>query len=121
MTDHGNRNLRLDLLALGLLAVVVFLTLALLTYRPADPLVELVAPLNSLYQPDILVLPQNATVENACGKWGALAASILLTGLGLAHTTSSYPWERSTPCCCCDVRLMRQWCGPSAGALRCWA
>ena len=25
MTDHGNRNLRLDLLALGLLAVVVFL------------------------------------------------------------------------------------------------
>ncbi|MHB8863600.1 MAG: FtsK/SpoIIIE family DNA translocase [Pirellulaceae bacterium] len=83
MTDKGNRNLRLDLLALGLLALVIFLTLALLTYSPADPLGELVAPLNSLYQPDVLVFPQNAVVENACGKRGALMASMLLTGLGL--------------------------------------
>ena len=57
---HGTRNLRLDLLALGLLVLVVFLTLALLTYSPADPVVELVAPLNNLYQPDVLVYPQNA-------------------------------------------------------------
>ena len=83
MTDHGTRNLRLDLLALGLLALVIFLALALLTYSPADPLVELVAPLNNLYRPDVLAFPQNAQVENACGKWGALVASMLLTGLGL--------------------------------------
>ena len=43
------------------------------------------APLNNLYQPDVLVLPQNATVENACGQWGALVASMLLTGLGLVQ------------------------------------
>jgi S-DNA-T family DNA segregation ATPase FtsK/SpoIIIE len=81
MTD--NRNLKLDAFALGLLALVVFLTLALLTYDPADPVVDLVAPLNNLYRPDVLVYPQNATIENACGKWGSLAASMLLTGLGL--------------------------------------
>lgn len=81
MTD--NRSLKLDVFALGLLALVVFLTLALLTYDPADPVVSLVAPLNNLYRPDVLVYPQHATVENACGIWGALLASMLLTGLGL--------------------------------------
>ena len=84
MTDNGNRNLRLDLFALGLLALVVFLALALLTYSPADPRGRTGgSPLNNLYQPDVLVYPQNAPVENACGKWGALVASMLLTGLGL--------------------------------------
>ncbi len=72
MTD--NRNLKLDVFALGLLALVVFLTLALLTYSPADPVVELVAPLNNLYRPDVLVYPQNAMIENACGKWGSLVS-----------------------------------------------
>ncbi len=77
------RNLRLDLVALSLLAVAVFLTLALLTYSPADPVVELVAPFDQLFQPDVLVHPQNATVQNACGEWGALMASMMLTGLGV--------------------------------------
>ncbi len=77
------RNLKLDLFAIGLLAVVVFLALALLTYNPADPVLELVAPLDRLFQPDVLVHPQNPTVQNACGKWGALLASMLLTGLGI--------------------------------------
>ena len=85
MTDHPsrNRNLRLDLLALGLLALVVFLALSLLTYSPADPVIELASPLNQLYHPDILVYPQNETVQNVCGHWGALVASMLFTGLGL--------------------------------------
>ncbi len=85
MTDHPsrNRNLRLDLLALGLLALVVFLALSLLTYSPADPVIELASPLNQLYHPDTLVYPQNETVQNVCGHWGALVASMLFTGLGL--------------------------------------
>ena len=32
-----NRNLKLDLLALALLAAVIFLAAALLSYDPADP------------------------------------------------------------------------------------
>ena len=85
MTDHPsrNRNLRLDLLALGLLALVVFLALSLVTYSPADPVIELASPLNQLYHPDVLVYPQNETVQNVCGHWGALVASMLFTGLGL--------------------------------------
>ena len=78
-----DRNLKIDLFALGLLAVVVFLGLALLTYDPADPIGELIPPLNSLYQPDRLVYPPNETVQNACGHWGALAADMMLTGVGL--------------------------------------
>ncbi|MFW6168946.1 MAG: hypothetical protein ACODAD_00550, partial [Planctomycetota bacterium] len=58
------RNLKLDLTAIGLLAVVVFLTLALLSYSPADPVMRLVTPLNRLFQPDTLVYPENSTVQN---------------------------------------------------------
>ena len=77
------RNLKLDLTALGLLAVVVFLGLALLSYSPADPVPPLLAPLDQIYRADVLVLPQNAEVANACGKSGALIADLLLNALGL--------------------------------------
>ncbi len=77
------RNLRIDLIALGLLAVVAILGLALFSYSPADPVMELVAPLNRYFQPDVLVHPQNETVQNACGSWGALMASLLLTTMGV--------------------------------------
>lgn len=78
-----NRNLKLDLCALALLVVVIFLGLALVTYSPADPTPQLPAPLSALYQPDRLVHPQNARFANACGRWGALAADLLLTSLGV--------------------------------------
>lgn len=78
-----NRNLKLDLCALVLLVVVIFLGLALLTYSPADPAPALPVPLSALYQPDRLVHPQNAKFANACGRWGALAADVLFTSLGV--------------------------------------
>src|SRR5436190_1233310 len=78
-----NRNLKLDLCALALLVVVVFLGLALLTYSPADPTPALPPPLSALYQPDRLVHPQNVKFANACGRWGALASDLLLTSLGV--------------------------------------
>ncbi len=76
-------NLKRDLFALGLLALVVFLGAALVTYDPADPLVEPVAPLNLLYQPDQLVTPANSQVHNVCGRWGAMAADMLYAAFGV--------------------------------------
>jgi len=63
-------NLKLDLLALGLLALVVFLAASLASYDPADP-------------PSSLVYPPRDTTANLCGRAGALAATLLLEGFGL--------------------------------------
>ncbi len=65
-----DRNLRLDLLALGLLALTIFLAAALLSYDPADP-------------PSTLVYPARAETANACGRIGAVASRWLFEGLGL--------------------------------------
>jgi S-DNA-T family DNA segregation ATPase FtsK/SpoIIIE len=65
-----DRSLKLDLCALALSALVVFLGIALWTYAPADP-------------PSTLVWPPSETVQNACGRAGALAAHHLLECLGI--------------------------------------
>jgi len=65
-----NRNLKLDLLALALLAVVIFLTAAVFSYDPADPT-------------GALVYPQRAQAANVCGYWGALSSRLLFEGFGL--------------------------------------
>ncbi|MGO9109698.1 MAG: DNA translocase FtsK 4TM domain-containing protein [Thermoguttaceae bacterium] len=64
------RDLKKDLLALGLLALAVFLAAALLSYDPGDP-------------PSKLVYPQRAEVLNACGRSGAFVSRYLFSGLGL--------------------------------------
>jgi DNA segregation ATPase FtsK/SpoIIIE, S-DNA-T family len=64
------RNPKLDLAALLLLALTIFLSIALVTYHPADP-------------PSDLVYPPQADIENACGWIGAVAASALFHALGL--------------------------------------
>ena len=76
------RSLKLDLCALVLCALVLFLSVALLTYNPGDPLPVWVAPLNHLYTADVLVYPPKIETTNACGFWGALVADLLLTTLG---------------------------------------
>ena len=63
------RNLKLDLFALALIALNVFLGLALATYDPADP------PGSSVY-------PPHAHAVNACGRGGAWAADMLFDSLG---------------------------------------
>lgn len=65
-----NRNLKLDLLALALVAVVIFLAAAILSYDPADPC-------------DKLVFPQNARPTNVCGYSGAICGRILFELLGI--------------------------------------
>lgn len=65
-----NRNLKTDLFALALLAGVIFLAAALLSYSPADP-------------PNNLAYPQNPGIENACGYCGATVSRMLFETLGL--------------------------------------
>jgi S-DNA-T family DNA segregation ATPase FtsK/SpoIIIE len=64
------RNLKLDLLALGVLALTIFLAASLLGYHPADAASR-------------LVYPEPAEVANLCGRSGALASAMLLSALGL--------------------------------------
>ncbi len=65
------RNIKLDLLALGLLALTVFLAASLLSYDPADP-------------PSGIVFPERAETANVCGRFGALVGRMLFAGFGLA-------------------------------------
>jgi S-DNA-T family DNA segregation ATPase FtsK/SpoIIIE len=64
------RKLRLDLIALSLLVLAVFLTLAVVSYDPADP-------------PSATVWPANPHIRNACGRIGALVAHVSMQGLGV--------------------------------------
>ncbi len=64
------RSIKLDLAALALLAICVFLGMSLATYDRADSL-------------DSLIYPAPAQTSNACGRSGALAADLLLQGLGV--------------------------------------
>ncbi|MCE5267540.1 MAG: DNA translocase FtsK [Planctomycetaceae bacterium] len=65
-----NRNLKTDLLALALLAGVIFLAAALLSYDPADP-------------PSKLVFPPHTQPTNMCGYWGAIGSRLLFEALGV--------------------------------------
>jgi DNA segregation ATPase FtsK/SpoIIIE, S-DNA-T family len=64
------RNLKLDLFALVLLAAVIFLVAALVSYDPADP-------------PIRLVWPQNSEIHNVCGRSGAIVSHALFEAMGL--------------------------------------
>ncbi len=65
-----DRDPKLDLLALGLLALVLFLGAAMLSHDVADP-------------PRRAVYPPPAEVNNLCGRSGAWAAWVLFEGFGL--------------------------------------
>ncbi len=62
--------LKTDLLALGLLALVVFVGLSFLSYDPADP-------------PSSLVFPQRQVPINICGEFGAAVAYYSRQWMGL--------------------------------------
>jgi S-DNA-T family DNA segregation ATPase FtsK/SpoIIIE len=76
------RNLRRDLVAVGILAALSYLLVSLATYDPADPVPALAAPLDQLYRADPTVFPTNARVRNACGRCGALLADLLFATFG---------------------------------------
>src|SRR5215212_1757002 len=65
-----DRSLKIDLCALALLALAVFVGIALWTYNATDP-------------PSTIVWPASEVVQNACGSAGALAAHYLFESLGV--------------------------------------
>jgi DNA segregation ATPase FtsK/SpoIIIE, S-DNA-T family len=67
MFEH--RNLKLDLFALALVALTIFLVAALASYDRADP-------------PGQLVYPPNLEVRNICGRSGAVASWALFEAAG---------------------------------------
>lgn len=64
------RNPKLDLAALGLLALTIFLAISLFTYDPADA-------------PSDLVYPPQSQVTNACGWVGAIVAAMVFQAIGI--------------------------------------
>src|SRR3954449_11702555 len=66
-----DRSLKIDLCALVLTALLVFLGIALWTYNAADP-------------PSTNVWPASDVVHNACGRAGAFTAHYLFDSLGIA-------------------------------------
>jgi DNA segregation ATPase FtsK/SpoIIIE, S-DNA-T family len=93
------RNVKLDLLALALLALAIFLAAALFTYDPADP-------------PSRLVYPPHPKVHNTCGQSGAIISKLVFEMLGiggyyliislavldgvlLTHRRITQPWLRA--------------------------
>ena len=78
-----NRNPHCDLFAVVLFVVALFLSVALLSYDPADRAGEWLASLGNFYQADVLVWPQNAKIQNACGHLGAAMSDLLFTTLGI--------------------------------------
>ena len=77
------RKIRNDIVAVGLLTVIVFLVAALATYDPADPAFDASPLLNKIYQPDQLQFPATTEFNNACGRSGAWTADMLINTLGL--------------------------------------
>src|SRR4051812_20608423 len=65
-----DRSLKIDLCALVLTALLVFLGIALWTYNAADP-------------PSTNVWPASDVVHNACGRAGAFTAHYLFESLGI--------------------------------------
>ena len=81
MSDE--RKIGNDIIAVVLLTFIVFLVASLATYNRADPIVADNPVLNSIYQPDILVYPQNSATQNACGSIGAWMSDMLLHVFGI--------------------------------------
>ena len=65
-----DRSLKIDLCALALLALAVFLGVSLWTYNATDP-------------PSTTVWPASSVVHNACGRAGAFTAHYLFESLGV--------------------------------------
>ena len=59
--------IRNDIVAVGLLALIVFLIASIGTYTPADPVASESGWLSQIYQADQVVYPQNESFSNVCG------------------------------------------------------
>ena len=78
-----DRKIRNDIVAIGILALIIFLAASLATYDQRDPAHEASELLNKIYQPDQLYYPAQAEFSNACGRIGAWTADMLSNTLGV--------------------------------------
>ena len=78
-----DRKIRNDIVAIGILALIIFLAASLATYDQRDPAHEASSLLNQIYQPDQLYYPAQAEFSNACGRIGAWTADMLSNTLGV--------------------------------------
>ena len=78
-----DRKIRNDIVAIGILALIIFLAASLATYDQRDPAHEASSLLNQIYQPDQLYYPAQAEFSNACGRIGAWTADMLTNTLGI--------------------------------------
>ncbi len=78
----NSRSIRNDIFVVLLLASIVFLVAALVTYDPADDLAQAPDWLKRIYRPDRLVYPPHLQIRNACGFWGAWFSNLFITSLG---------------------------------------
>ena len=78
-----DRKVSNDIIAVALLAAIVFLVASLATFNPADPAFKASALLNHIYQPDQLHYPAPEGFSNACGRLGAWTSDMLITTLGV--------------------------------------
>ena len=81
MTEE--RKVNNDIIAVVLLAAIVFLVASLATFNPADPAFKASRILNQVYQPDQLHFPAPDGFSNACGRLGAWTSDMLINTLGL--------------------------------------
>ncbi len=77
------RKIEFDVEAIVLSAICVFLWLSLLSYDAADSLGELPRPLSYFVAVDNAVYPPNPHIQNVCGWFGALTATILVQSFGI--------------------------------------
>lgn len=78
----ASRQIEFDIEALLLSAFCVFLWLSLLSYDPADPVLQFPAPLNRWIVLDPQVYPVNEQSTNWCGWIGATSAQLLIQSVG---------------------------------------
>ena len=78
-----DRKIRNDIVAIGILALIIFLAASMATYDQRDPANTASELLNYIYQPDQLYYPAQAEFSNACGRLGAWTSDMLTNTLGI--------------------------------------
>ena len=81
--SSDDRVIRNDIIAVGLMALTIFLLAAIFTHDSADPVASQAGWLNNVFQADQTVYPENASCNNLCGVFGAWTAEVLFSVLGV--------------------------------------
>ncbi len=81
--SSDQRVIRNDIIAISLMALIIFLLAAVFTHDVADPVASQAGWLNGIFQGDQVVYPENEACENMCGIFGAWTAEFLFSVLGV--------------------------------------